>query len=405
MKKFSLLAISLLLTGASLKAQYPCSTFENPSPAGNWVATACTDVYVNTNTLDGSQCVTLFDDSGGSWYTNTVDYNNLGQNYIGKCLCFDYYLIDDGDPGTVAFNPTIYLSDGINTIAFVSSTTVYEGTTGWIHVCAPIQHCTGSTLPSNGDGTWTMGATMTCADFNHVLDNVTSVGFPTDITSCPCEEMSIDNVCVRDCNNCHTDFSLQTDINTSTGQVSGTIFLLTTDPGVTYKVDWGDGFVSGPYVSHLYAGPGTYKVCVSEYDQKGNLLCCTCVSFTFGKPTYGDCRQVGGGGGGELGRMAAPGGLTLQRSMTDKLFTGEAVFEIFPNPSKEYADVMLPKTKGAVTIRVTDLFGKVVSETTLKAGDSNRKVRISTDKLAEGIYNVEITSGSQVSSQKISVVK
>lgn len=398
MKKLTLLAASLLFTGASLMAQqYPCSTFEDPNPEDNWYTQYCTDTYANSDSWDGSQCAKLGDDSGPSWFLNKTDFTYLGERYRGKCICFDYYLVDDGDPNASnGINPTIYLSDGVNTIAFVANVTVYEGVTGWVHVCAPIEPCSSSILPSNADGQWTMGASMSCSDFNSVLYGSQTIGFPTDFTSYQTEEMWIDNVCVRDCKNCHSDFVLQPNINTATGVTFADVFLITTDPNSSYKVDWGDGAVTSPYVSHVYAGPGTYKVCVSEYDKAGKLICRTCVVFCVGDISHSE--------GDIKGRAAGPARIGDIRSMQDKAFNDEG-FAIFPNPSKDYATLQLPKGKNEkATIRVIDILGKVVSETNVQANDS-RAVKLNTGRLPEGIYTVEITIGGKVSTQKISVAK
>lgn len=156
-----------------------------------------------------------------------------------------------------------YLSDGVNTIAFVSSTPVTEGS-GWISVCAPIEHCTSGTLPSNANGSWTMSSGMTCTDFNNVLDNVKTVSFPTDITSSPSEVMSIENVCVKNCGKgCQLDFDLSTYFK-SDGTARGEVYLNYMVMNATYSVDWGDGAPStSPFISHIYSVSGTYNVCVT----------------------------------------------------------------------------------------------------------------------------------------------
>lgn len=412
MKKLHFLVAALILAGSALTAQNvalppqgaPCSTFENPNPAGNWITTDCSASYTGSNPLDGSQCVILSDQSGGSWYTNSVDYNNLGRNYLNQCICFDYFLKDDGDPGTVSFNPTIYLSDGVNTIAFVSATAVTEGS-GWIHVCAPIQHCTGSTLPSNTDGAWTMAAGLTCTDFNNVLDNVTSVSFPTDINSCPCEVMLIDNVCVKNCNNCQTAFKLAVTFN-SDGSSTADVFLNTTDPSATYQVDWGD--LTPPstlFVSHLYRRPGSYNVCVTEYINRV-VVCRTCMTFCY----KGEVQDGGGDGGGGVtptdptSRLAATPSAPM-RTLTDNKFNNEG-FTIFPNPSKDFAEVQISLSKKEqVTIKVIDMYGKVVAETVGNYDLGGQKIKLNTEKLNTGIYTVEINIGGKMSTQKLSVSK
>ncbi len=410
MKKLYSLMAGLLLGGNLLVAQalppvaptVPCSTFENPNPAGNWVTTACTAQYVDTNPLDGTQCATLYDGSGGSWYQNTTDYNGLGRFYLNNCLCFDYYLVNDGGSG-VPFYPTIYLSDGINTIAFVSSTAVTPGS-GWIRVCAPIVHCSGSTLPSNASGSWVQVTGSGCVDFNNTLDNVTSVSFPTDITSCPCEVMSIDNVCVTRCTNCQAAFRLAVSFN-SDNTSTADVFLDFTDPSSTYDVDWGDGSpVTSPYVSHVYSTPGVYNVCVTQYIQR-KVICRVCRTFCYKKSTQDD----GGGvviGDGPNGRSANPSApLTALRTLADRKFSDEG-FMLFPNPSKDYTEVQMNLSKkDQVSVKVIDLLGRVVAETTGTYEFGSQKIKLNTERLTNGVYNVEINVGGNVSVQKLSISK
>jgi len=407
MKKLYSIAAGLLLATASLNAQIaaapllPCSTFENPAPAGNWMTSFCAAVYGAINPLDGSQAVTLYDQAGGSWYTNTVDYNNLGQLHLGRCLCFDYNLVNDGGSG-VPFFPTIYLSDGINTIAFVSSTAVTPGS-GWIRVCAPIEHCVaGGALPSNASGSWVIITGSTCTDFNNVLDNVTSVGFPTDINSCPCEEMQIDNVCVTNCNNCKSKFRLDVSFN-SNGTADANLVLDAVDASSTYVIDWGDGSPVTPYgTPHTYITPTTYKVCVSQYI-KDVLICRTCMMFCYGRQETVDAG--GNGGGDQGGRVAKKNPTALIRTMNDSKFNTEG-YMVFPNPTKDYAEVQfsLPE-KAQASVRVTDLFGRVVTETTGSYDRGSHKIILNTEKLATGVYNVEINVAGQVSTQKLSITK
>ncbi|MES2132508.1 MAG: T9SS type A sorting domain-containing protein [Bacteroidota bacterium] len=403
MKKLYSLLGGLLLAGAALQAQtsavalpqIPCSTFEDPNPAGNWFTTASSASYTGLNPLDGSQCVILSDQSGASYFSNNIDYNNLGQRYPNQCLCFDYFLQDDGDPGTISFNPTVYLTDGVNTIAFVSSTAVTEGS-GWIHVCAPIEHCTGTTLPGNTDGNWILITGSTCTDFNAVLDNVTSIYFPTDITSCPCEKMSIDNVCVQNCGGCNADFKLSVTFNPD-GTATADVFLISTDPSATYVVDWGDGSPSStPYVSHVYSTGGTYVVCITEYLKK-EVICKRCMTFCFRKPDGSD---------GPVSRVSnATVSPVLIRTLTDNKFSDEG-FAIYPNPSKDLATVKMNLSeKNKVSVKVIDLLGKIVAETTGNYESGTQEIKLNTEKLPTGIYNVEIMVGNKVSTQKLSISK
>jgi hypothetical protein len=402
----------LLLTGMTLHAQTattnpaaaaaPCSTFESAAASTNWVAETTIGVqFVNTNPLDGSTCVTLYDGPYGTWYSNSIDYTSLGQRFRGKCLCFDYFLIRDGGLGT-PFYPTVYLSDGVNTIAFVSSTPVTAGS-GWISVCAPIEHCNGA-LPSNADGSWTIDPSLTCADFNNILDNVKTISFPTDITGSPSEVMSIDNVCVKDCGKgCQIDFDLNTSIK-SNGTAVADVFLNYMVINASYSVDWGDGTPpSGPFVSHVYSTPGSYNVCVTmvvRTDDGGIISVCTkCVNFCFGK------FYLSGGisdDGGVLSRKEMP---KMIMSMQKRKFDNES-YLIYPNPSQDQATVeIMLLEKNRVSLRIMDVLGKVVSEASGDYNEGEQKIKLNTEKLPTGVYTVEINFGGRISTQKLSIAR
>jgi hypothetical protein len=411
MKQLYSLLAGLLLTGMTLHAQnsttnaepLPCSTFESAAASINWVPDPTNIVtFINTNPLDGSTCVTLFDGPGGQSYSNSVDYKNLGQRFLGKCLCFDYFLIDDGDDYgfTLPVHPTIYLSDGINWIAFVSSTVVTEGS-GWVSVCAPIRHCIGTGLPGNGDGSWTMAPGMTCADFNNLLDNAKTVYFSSEIVDLPNEKMSIDNVCVKDCDRgCGLDFDLKTTVK-SDGTVIAEIAMNSMVMNASYTVNWGDGSpVSASFGPHIYSGPGTYNVCVLMTIHSGGLeipfQCKQCATFCF------DEFEGGTKGDKSLNRKETP---EMVLSLQDRRFDKES-YLIYPNPSQDYVTIEIPLVeKNHVSVKIMDVMGNVLSE---KSGDysaGSQQVKVNTEKLPTGIYTVEIHVGGNISSQKLSVAK
>lgn len=404
MKKITYFVASLFFAGATLTAQNdPCSTFEDPSPQGNWYTEYCTDTYGNNDSFDGSQCVKLGDDAGPSWFKNKTDFTYLGERFRGKCLCFDYRLINDGDPNASnPVNPYIAVSDGVNTIYFQASTTVYEGD-DWIHVCAPIEPCTdASGLASNSSGSWTYGSTTDCDGFNQVLYNAQWIGFFTDLTSYQTEEMWIDNVCIRDCEKepdppCTVKFDLSITFGMMTPNASVDVLLAAWYINSTYIVDWGDGSLPQTVgTPHTYMTPGTYVVCVSEYVRE-EFVCKRCVTFCYS--------GVKGGGLFErsIDNSAAP---ALNFTAPDeKKFMNEG-FPLFPNPASDNTTLQLPRNKGGeATVKVYDMLGKVVAETKVKADNANRNINLNTGRLGEGIYTVEITVGGKVSTQKISIVK
>jgi len=390
----------------------PCSTFNDQLP-GNWTPILSVLSY-GTNLLDSSPCATLDDAAGGSFFSNGTDYNNLATNYLHKCLCFDYNVSDDGLSGSVAINPRIYLGLGSQYIWFEAYTTVTEGTQ-WVHVCAPIELSSGGSLPSNADGQWMMPTGYTLADFDNIISNCDQVFFIVDVagSSAIAETISVDNICVVECSTpirCNSGFRLETSTNTDPlaypipPSYMANVFLNFNNPGSTYTVDWGDGSpVTSPFVSHIYPGPGSYIVCVTEY-QNEVAVCKTCMSFCFGQ-AYSVYLPGNGSDDGGQPDGKSQGTSTGLLGLPENFHEG--AFEVYPNPSKDHVELKLNLTKKArVSIKVVDLLGKIVAEIPEKGYDAGvQNVKILTENLPSGVYNIQINVSGQQSSIKLSVIK
>lgn len=402
----------------------PCTTFDNTPVAGNWVPNFCTDVYTNTNPLDGTTCATLTDNAGPSWYGNSVDYNNLGSNFLNKCLCFDYNVTNDGIAGSSpAIFPTIYLTLGSQWIGFQSSTPVTEGST-WVHVCANIQLATTS-LPSNADGTWIMDAGMTLADFNNVLLNNTYLGFPVDVagSTMQTEDIRVDNICVLDCPaTCNANFEFNLVINSDPAALSnyiGSVNITTINPSSTYIVNWGDmtsTTLPPPHLlslQHVYA-PGSYVVCVIEIMADGTS-CTRCIRICVPErlPDVSGADGPGGTSTGASGKVnkqepvkgsinPASGEMQskLKRESNDQLF-------IYPNPTSDNTKINFKiGTASQVSVKVLDLLGKVVMTLPVQRYEAgNQNVIINTKELTNGIYTVVVTIGENEISEKLSIIR
>ncbi|WP_222165206.1 T9SS type A sorting domain-containing protein [Edaphocola aurantiacus] len=398
MKKLYSLLAGLFFAGTSLYAQ-PCANFNNPTtPGANWVATGVTASFGDTNPLDGTTCVRLRDLPGYSRYTNSVDFTNIGQKFPGQCICFDFFLLDDGGYGGV-YHPFIILSDGTNEIMFTASTGVTKGN-GWIHVCAPITFCTGSTMPSNSDGSWSMLTPgMTCADFNNVLSNAKTLSVTPDITSSPTEIVLFDNICVERCGGCNTDFELKTSFSSVSNDATANVSLLNMDPYSTYKVSWGDGGAfTTPYVSHLYTTPGSYTVCVMQQSPgELGIACSSCITFCYsGADRKQDAKTTKTTAIPDLKAIAEAEMKTANNDL----------YRIYPNPADGYTTVQLDlDAKATVSIKVKDMMGKVLNEVKGNYNEGRQQIRLNTEHLTPGAYNVEITVGEKITVQKLAISK
>ena len=204
----------------------PCTNFNDQMVGGWGVYNNSNSIvtYTNNNVIVGSpgpsnNGATDFylhfqDVQGGTWALNNTDYNGNWLGNIGKCLCYDYKVLDDSNPATLPvvpaihilgpFNPSqpvVYGSNPALMARFVPNSTVTE-LDGWGHFCAPLEACApGNVLPSNSTGHWEFvtGAGATCNDWNALLSNIGGIVFGLDLTPNPAEEIQIDNICVQDC--------------------------------------------------------------------------------------------------------------------------------------------------------------------------------------------------------------
>lgn len=162
------------------------STVDSPGPSGN-----TDDFFLHS-----------YDASGSSYIYNDVDYGGDWREYNGQCLCWDFKVINDGNLGE-PLSPRLIIYSGSPTsptasATFVANVSISEGE-GWVHVCAPIDTCEGTDLPSNANGQWVMSAGSECTDWNTLLSNISGIRFYLDLTSYPIEEYGYDNICIQDC--------------------------------------------------------------------------------------------------------------------------------------------------------------------------------------------------------------
>ncbi|WP_426278386.1 T9SS type A sorting domain-containing protein [Chryseobacterium sp. S-02] len=406
------LAFSMLLGSLLLHAQAPCNDFNaTTNPAGNWAPNQYPNgnVYVSfstSNPIDGTQYLKITDGSGSSWYSNETDFKYIGEVYQGRCLSFDFYLENDGGYGSPVY-PTIYLSDGTNTIGFVSNVGVTPGS-GWITVKAPIQLANGSsTPPSNSYGSWQMTGYSPAA-FDNVMMNSTHLSITPDYFPSPSEVVYYDNICITDCNGCSADFKLTTSFSTVNNSATANLSIINPsmsstpgNPGSSYRIDWGDGTSTFPYivpsVFHTYSNPGSYTICVTEMKEK-EVICRKCFTFCFT-----------GSEGKEMTpnfRTTLPDLKSIAKAELENMNEQPKEYSLIPNPAKNYVDIQTHLSKKeTVSIRVLDFSGKVVLEKSETVENGRQNIKLNTEKLISGTYMVEITSNGKINSQKLLISK
>lgn len=407
MIKAYIFTICIFLGGLLFKAQAPCSDFDSPTlPAGNWVHAPYPNGNVTIssgtpNTLDGSQFLKLIDDSGGSRLVNTIDFKNLGQQFPGKCLFFDFYLENDGTfNGSPPIHPAIHIMSGSKIITFVANITVTEGS-GWVRVRAPIANCSGSVLPSNSEGTWTMDPSSgtTCTDFNNIINNSTAVMITPDYTANPSEIVWYDNICVKPCADCDPNFKLDTSFSSTSNTATAKVSLDSYNPPNNYSVNWGDGTpITDHMTPHTYNTPGSYTVCVTQSDSRGLKKCSTCITFCYSKKVI--LKETDNTG------LRSEGPDLEAISKEELQANRKRDISLVPNPAKNYVDVQTSLSKkDKVAVKIIDGSGKTVLEKSENLNSGRQSIRLNIEKLIQGIYIMELTSEGKTGSQKLMISK
>jgi gliding motility-associated-like protein len=228
----------------------PCTNFNDQNVSGwgvyNNLGGSISYTSANVLVVPGQQgaptdyALQLADVSGGTYALNNTAYNGNWNNYLGQCLCYDYRVFDDSQGnGSIQVYPRIFIFSPINVTqpivwgtnpqyaAYWEPGVTVNETDGWNTFCAPIQSCTGNSLPSNGNGSWQFvaGAGTSCADWQALLNNVGAVMFALDFTSNPAEKIQIDNICIDDCptpaDGPCTNFNDQDPLNWGVYNISG----------------------------------------------------------------------------------------------------------------------------------------------------------------------------------------
>lgn len=189
--------IALLFFAQFTQAQGPkgCEDFKNQSIGwwqGNNVAISIQQPGPSNSASD--YFMQAEDLSGVSYLRNPLDYDGdwtLG----GGCFCYDFKVISGQHPIANA----LIIRSG-NLIATFTVNFSIDQSDGWVSICAPVNQCTGNTLPSNSYGSWTMtSGASTCANWNSLITNVTEVRLTFDDEEGPGEKVGYDNLCFSEC--------------------------------------------------------------------------------------------------------------------------------------------------------------------------------------------------------------
>lgn len=178
--------------------------------SGNWLGLSLRDLEVQLR--GGSNVLFVDDGSGASWAYNTTDFpNNLLD--AGCALRYDVEYAA-GASNSATTNNSLVIFDGTNPSSSTNmasfvlnpASLIISGNAP-VTIEVPLELATGTTLPSNAFGAWTINgvsntAPPTAADilaFNTLIQNSNGVAFFIDEGSNPVENWWFDNFCFKQC--------------------------------------------------------------------------------------------------------------------------------------------------------------------------------------------------------------
>jgi PKD repeat protein len=179
----------------------------------------------------------------------------------------------------------------------------------------------------------------------------------------------------------------------TTGQYSIILVNNSTGNGLSYYWDFGDGDSSSlQYPSHVYAGPGSYIVCLTVYN-----------AFLGCSSTYCDSLLV-------LNKMSSSVPFSINVVSPLTAVTPPAVgpaMQLSPNPANSEVRLAINlENQGQGAVRLLDVQGRVVKAIDLgylAAGLHQQTLDLTT--LPDGIYLVELMVGGQRTVQKLVVTE
>lgn len=157
----------------------------------------------------------------------------------------------------------------------------------------------------------------------------------------------------------------------------------------TYFWNFGDGNgAAGPFPTHTYTQPGTYKVSVlmEEYDAQNNLICDSYYEETVGMDANGD--------------LLYKTGYTLNVMDPFSIGLGEyASEEILVYPQPAINQLHIESESIIYGIELYDLSGRMV----LSENANSNKITINTNACPPGLYVLRISGSNRVQHLKIRV--
>ena len=376
-KTFSFLLAILLFSGVK--------GFSQCSAAFTWAEQSGVVTFTNTsvgvNTFLGAYGLWSFGDgsSGTSTGLSSISHTYNSNGAYTVCLtiadsagcsstwCDSIYVQNAGGSGTCS-SLFSYITDTCE-ITFTDASTASAGVVAWYWsfgdgVNSALQN---PVHIYNGPGPWNVTLTIVAADS---CANTSSQWINTPL-------------CMNSQPPCSASYYW---VHDSTGAY--TILLYNTSNAsllASYFWDFGDGSSSTlAYPSHVYAGIGTYTVCVTIADSGCTSTYCDSIAVTYKNLTAFSINVVS----------------TATNSVKEESLTNMIVY---PNPFKNELNVQIGLTETTnISFDLIDLSGRTVfTQKTADAQAGKFTANLKPTELSSGIYLLKITTGDKSFFRKV----
>ncbi|HEY9177529.1 MAG TPA: T9SS type A sorting domain-containing protein [Flavipsychrobacter sp.] len=168
------------------------------------------------------------------------------------------------------------------------------------------------------------------------------------------------------------------------------------DPSQPGNYEWyvnGAHVGSGAMFSYVFAGPGSYQVCMSFFNPATGSECMQCMYICVPDNPIG-----AGEGSQKIGRQT-----NINTSYGNSALE---VAKVYPNPASSEINVEFGKqTNGKVSVRVFDMMGKVVLDNNVTLKQGQQKLTLSAGSLPAGLYLLHISDGVTVIKEQVVIEK
>ncbi|MGB6038029.1 MAG: T9SS type A sorting domain-containing protein, partial [Cryomorphaceae bacterium] len=197
---------------------------------------------------------------------------------------------------------------------------------------------------------------------------------------------------------CEYDFECGISFEVSADSTGGNMFYIIPSDNIVNASsvlwDFGDGSTSAEfYPTHVYESDGPFTLClfVTFEDDNGNFC-----EISYCEILDGSIFGSGFLSGGFMINVIQPGALS------DNLSLAQKELSVYPNPTNDITTISFVSDQSdKLTLRVTDLTGKVIEEKILSSSVGQQKIQVDLSEFPQGLYLIGLEQSGSRSYAKV----